>query len=90
MTIALGVIYVFCVGVKMRVYLFVAIFIAICFSYVFGVRYGAMRAGRECTNAQQVNQSNMIKLQGVVNAEVLGHGVGDIRDILRKKYTIAE
>lgn len=77
-------------GGNMRGYLFLAVFIAICFSYFFGVRYGAVRAGRECVHAQQINQSNIIKLQGVVNAEAFNRGVGDIRDVLRKKYTIAE
>ena len=74
----------------MRGYLFVAIFIAICFSYFFGVRYGAVRGARECAIQEQVNTNEVIKIQEAVNAEVFNRGVGAIRHILRAKYTIAE
>ena len=36
------------------------------------------------------NPAELIKIQGVVNAEAVSRGVGDIRRVLREKYTIAE
>ena len=35
-------------------------------------------------------QAELIKIQEVVNAEAVSRGVGDIRRVLREKYTIAE
>ena len=70
--------------------LIVAIFIAIFFIYWSGVRVGAANCTRNVVTDIAVQQKEIIKAQGVINAEVLGRGVGDIRRILREKYTIAE
>ncbi|MBQ8256102.1 MAG: hypothetical protein IJY99_04020 [Alphaproteobacteria bacterium] len=40
--------------------------------------------------AQSYMQAEITKKIGEVNEEVLGRGAGDIRRVLREKYTIAE
>lgn len=43
-------------------------------------------------NQQNITQQqiDIIKIQRDVNAEAFNRGVGDIRDVLRQKYTIAD
>ena len=77
-------------GDVVRFYLLLAICVAFFCASCAGVRYGVVRGARECAIQEQVNTNEVIKIQKAVNAEVFNRGVGDIRDILRKKYTIAE
>ncbi len=64
----------------------VAIFVAF-----FVGRHGALEKcqGAAANNAA-VQQAELIKIQEVVNAEAVSRGVGDIRRVLREKYTIVE
>lgn len=67
-----------------------AVVIAIFFAYFAGWR-GATERCRVQINAETlVQQTELINLQGGLDVEVLNRGVGDIRRILHKKYTIAE
>ena len=76
----------------MKTYLF--IFMAGCatifFSYVAGVRMGCEKCRADIAADAGVLQSKSIEIMGAVNAETFNTGLGDIRNVLREKYTIAE
>jgi hypothetical protein len=73
-----------------RFYVFLMFFVCLIFAYVSGVRFGTERAKRAFAETTVNNQTHIVQIQEKVNAEVLGRGADDIRDILRQKYTIAE
>ena len=75
---------------KLYVFIFMAGVTAIFFSYVAGMRVGREKCRTDMVNQSSAIQSQTIKIMGDVNAETFNHGVGDIRRILREKYTIAE
>lgn len=75
---------------KLYVFIFMAGVTAIFFSYVAGMRVGREKCRADMVNQSSAIQSQTIKIIGDVNAETFNRGVGDIRRILREKYTIAE
>ncbi len=76
----------------MKVYVFSAALVAvvILFAYYIGVHDGNNKCNMQHADNIVVQQTELIKLQGDINAETVNTAVGDIRRILREKYTIAE
>lgn len=75
---------------KTFLFMFMAMCVAIFFSYVVGVRVGRVQCNAHTARANAAHQSEIIKLQEKINAETFNIGLRDIRRILREKYTIAE
>lgn len=73
-----------------RFYVFLGLIVLLLFVYFSGARYGAERARRTMAEKNVNNQVCIIKQQEKINAETLNRDVVDIRNFLRKKYTIAE
>lgn len=76
----------------MKLYLLVAAVAAV---FVIGVYYagftsGHQRCQKKITENNTQIQNEIIKIQGVVNAETYRRGVADIRRRLYEKYTITE
>lgn len=63
---------------------------AIFFAYAAGVRLGREKCRADIAADAGVLQSKTIEIMGDVNAETFNTGLGDIRNVLREKYTIAE
>jgi len=59
-------------------------------AYLAGRANGAARVRAEYANAALRAQTQSIKQQEKINAEVFNTNLGDIRRVLREKYTIAE
>ena len=74
----------------MRIYICIALVCAIFFVFLVGKYVGNANCRTETVIKQQNVQSEIIKKIGDVNAETFSRGVGDIRRVLREKYTIAE
>ena len=76
----------------MKLYLLVvavaAVFI-VCV-YCAGFFSGYQRCQKKITENNTQMQNEIIKIQGVVNAETYRRGVADIRKRLYEKYTITE
>ena len=75
---------------KLYLFLFVAGAGAITFSYIAGVRLGREKCRVDVVSQSVAVQSQAIKIMGDINAEIFNNGTGDIRDVLRQKWTIAE
>ena len=75
---------------KIYVCVFIVACITLVFSYFAGVRIGDKKCRLDMAMQSGVVQSHAIKIMGDVNAETFNRGAGDIRDVLRKKWTIAE
>lgn len=76
----------------MKLYLLVAAVAAV---FVIGMYYagftsGHQRCQKKITENNTQMQNEIIKIQGVVNAETYRRGVADIRKRLYEKYTITE
>ena len=76
----------------MKLYLLVAAVAAV---FVIGVYYagftsGHQRCQKKITENNTQMQNEIIKIQGVVNAETYRRGAADIRRRLYEKYTITE
>lgn len=76
----------------MKVYVFIAALVVafILFAYYTGVRDGKHRCNMQISEHSAQQQVHLIKLQEEINAESMHVATGDIRRILREKYTIAE
>lgn len=59
-------------------------------AYWVGGRVASEKCRGAAANNAVAQQAELIKIQEVVNAEAVSRGVGDIRRVLREKYTIAE
>lgn len=59
-------------------------------AYWVGGRVASEKCRGLVANNAVAQQAELIKIQEVVNAEAVSRGVGDIRRVLREKYTIAE
>ena len=62
---------------------------------VCGAYFAGGQVGRQHCNARMganiiAQQSQIMKIQGDINAEAYNRNTGDIRRRLREKYTIAE
>ncbi len=75
---------------KLYLCLIVAAVVAIFFAYFAGVRVASEKCRAKQNADVAAQQSQIIKIQGEINAQVLGRNTDDIRCILREKYTIAE
>lgn len=74
----------------MRIYIFIAAIAGLCVAYFTGVAIGRAKCVADVSaNSVQVAQQQ-IKYMEEINVEINHSSVRDIRDILRKKYTIAE
>ncbi len=73
-----------------RIYLLVVVVGGILGAYWCGWRVATERCQRTMINTVAQEQIKIFKIQEKVNAEVFNHGVGDIRRILRERYTISE
>ncbi len=75
---------------KLYIFIFAVILAAIFFAYVIGkkIESAECRANYSIAALEQSNKNSEIKK--VINVQVLSVGLGDIRNILREKYTIAE
>lgn len=68
----------------------VAMVVAIFFAYFAGVRVASEKC-RAKQNADLITQhSQIIKVQGEINAQAVRRSSDDIRRVLHEKYTIAE
>lgn len=76
--------------IKMRIYIFLTLFGVVFFTFFVGKYVGRANCQAETVVAQSYMQAEITKKIGEVNEEVLGRGAGDIRRVLREKYTIAE
>lgn len=70
--------------------LIIIVYIVLIGIYCAGVTVGKEQEKRLCAEYYADNQIQIIKIQEKINAETFNRGVADIRDVLRKKYTIAE
>ena len=59
-------------------------------AYLAGGRVASEKCRGAVADDIVAQQAELIEIQEVVNAEAVSRGVGDIRRILRAKYTIAE
>ena len=75
---------------KLYLCLLMAVVIAIFFAYFAGWRVANERCRAQINAGTLAQQTELVNLQGGLDVEVLNRGVGDIRRILHKKYTIAE
>ena len=75
---------------KLYLCLLMAVVIAIFFAYFAGGRVANERCRAQINAGTLARQTELVNLQGGLDVEVLNRGVGDIRRILHKKYTIAE
>ena len=79
-------------GDFMRIYLILAALTAV---FMFCLYYAGFSNGQQkCQKITAQNniqmQSEIIKLQGVINEETVLRGADDIRKCLHEKYTIAD
>ena len=74
---------------KKYLMILVAICIAIFLVYWAGVRVGVEKCSSNALLNSARVQSQIIMLKRDVDAETFSRGVGDIRRILRERYTIA-
>ena len=70
-------------------------FLLFLLAVVCGAYFAGGQVGRQHCNARMgadviTQQSQIIKIQGDINAEAYNLNTGDIRRRLREKYTIAE
>ena len=74
----------------MQKYLFIAVCAMVLGAYWFGTRIAREKCVADSANAQKdeiINSGNIVRM---ANEKTVHTGVRDIRDILRRKYTIAE
>ncbi len=79
-------------GYIMRMYLILMVVVVVFIVCVYYVGFSNGRRqcqGQVVANSTQM-QSEIIKIQGIINAETYRRGVADIRKRLYEKYTIAE
>ena len=75
---------------KLYLILIVGIFVGLVSVYYIGLRDGKNTCNLRASQNIVQQQIHLIKLQENINAETVGCATGDIRRILREKYTIAE
>lgn len=74
----------------MQKYLIIAVCAMFFGAYFFGVRIAREKCVADGANAQTNEIINNVKLLRGANEKTVHTSVRDIRDILRRKYTIAE
>ncbi len=74
----------------MQKYLIIAVCAMVFGAYFFGARIAREKCVADGANAQTSEIINNVKLLRGANEKTVHTNVRDIRDILRRKYTIAE
>ena len=74
----------------MQKYLIIAVCAMVFGAYFFGARIAREKCAVRGANAQTNEIINNVNMVRVANEKTVHTGVRDIRDILRRKYTIAE
>lgn len=74
----------------MQKYLIIAVCAMVFGAYLFGARIAREKCVAHGANAQTNEIINNVNMVRVANEKTVHTGVRDIRDILRRKYTIAE
>ena len=73
-----------------KIYFFIFMVVVMAVLYLVGVEVGK----NKCLVVHQTDttqqQTNIIKLQRDIDEKTVNHNTGDIRRVLREKYTIAE
>lgn len=70
---------------------FICLFVLLLFlAYWAGFNLGSERAKRTAIETNSEQQIHVLKIQEKVNEEISSRGVSDIRDSLRKNYSITE
>ncbi len=73
-----------------KLYFLLFFIVVVCGAYIVGGRVALEKCRADSAHNITAQQTEIIKIQGEINAETVARGVGDIRRVLRKKYTIAE
>lgn len=73
-----------------KIYLLILGLIIVLCIYFFGMHSGYQRYKAKIAGQAHNQQSEIIKIQRKANAETVRHSLGDIRNVLRQKYTIAD
>ena len=74
----------------MQKYLIIAVCAMVVCAYFFGARIAREKCAADGANAQTSEIINSVNIVRTANEKTFNTGVRDIRDILRRKYTIAE
>ena len=80
----------FLLGVNMKKYLVMATVAIVAAAYFFGLRIGRMQCAVNAARAQSTEMINISDMKRNADDKTFNTGVGDIRRVLRAKYTIAE
>lgn len=73
-----------------KLYILLFLLAVVCGAYLAGGQLGRQRCNARMVAGIVEQQSQIIKIQGDINAEAYNRNTGDIRRFLREKYTIAE
>ena len=73
-----------------KIYLILIGFGVLICDYIFGMYAGYQKCNAKFATQTNNQQSHVIEIQRKVNAEVFNRGVNDIRNVLYRKYTIAD
>ena len=73
-----------------KLYVLLFCLVVMLFVYFAGMHAGYERAIRKISTENTEKQTQIIKIQENVNEDVVNRTTGDIRRILRQKYTIAD
>ena len=73
-----------------KIYLILIGFGVLICVYIFGIYSGYQKCNAKVATQTNNQQSHVIEIQRKVNEEVFNRGVNDIRNVLHRKYTIAD
>lgn len=73
-----------------KIYLMLIGFGVLICVYIFGIYSGYQKCNAKVATQTNNQQSQVIEIQRKVNEEVFNRGVNDIRNVLHRKYTIAD
>lgn len=73
-----------------KLYMLLFLLVVLLLAYGVGVRMGREQCQAQVAAKTSTMQYDILKSQGEINAVVLRTSTGDIRRVLREKYTIAE
>ena len=74
----------------MRIYFMAAIAAVVCCAYWAGLRIGREQCRADAARVATDAQTQILQQQRKIDAETYNRGTGDIRRVLREKYTIAQ
>ncbi|MDW3024800.1 MAG: hypothetical protein R8N50_03910 [Alphaproteobacteria bacterium] len=73
-----------------KIYFLVFLIVVLVGAYFAGGRVANEKCRARLANSKADQQLEIVKLHEAVNEEVFSRGVGDIRRVLRERYTIAQ